>query len=152
MNDWVRRALEVHNAIILERPGMPLYCPKCHSQLDTTMIEKRTPQTRAIPSTPHVHWLGTVWEAFKELPSKIKMPFVSIDLETTGLDPSYCQIVEIGEVYDDGFKCVDDLPIFHKYVYSPDGRYCGEPFALQMDAKILSELSSISAVDIQNKV
>ena len=144
---WVERALHVHNAIILERPGMPLYCPKCHSQLDTFQLE----------IDQHIScgmclWFGTAKEALKELPSKIKMPYVSIDLETTGLDPTYCQILEIGAVYDDGFKFVDDLPIFHKYVYSPDGRYCGEPFALQMNAKILKRLSSVSAVDIQNKV
>ena len=30
-----------------------------------------------------------------------KMPYVSIDIETTGLDPESCQILEIGAVWDD---------------------------------------------------
>lgn len=150
---WVERALHVHNAIILERPGMPLYCPKCHTQLDTTTLERQGNASKdASIDCGMCMWLGTVKEALKELPSRIKMPYVSIDLETTGLDPTFCQILEIGAVYDDGFKFVDDLPIFHKYVYSPNGRYQGEPYALQMNAKILKRLSSISGADRQNKV
>jgi DNA polymerase III epsilon subunit-like protein len=96
--------------------------------------------------------MGMLKDCLKELPSRIKMPYVSIDLETTGLNPDYCQLLEIGAVYDDGFKFVDELSVFHKYVYSPNGRYTGEPFALQMNAKILKRLSSISGADKQNKV
>ncbi len=144
--NWVQAVLAAHNAKIEETP-VTLFCPKCHFQLSIPVKF----DGKGL-SCGFCYWLGNAIEALKELPSRIKMPFVSIDLETTGLDPSYCQIVEIGAVYDDGFKYVDDLPIFHKYVYSPDGRYCGEPFALQMNAKILKRLSSISAVDIQNKV
>ena len=93
-------------------------------------------------------WLGETKEALKELPSAIKMPYVSIDLETTGLDADTCQILEIGAIYDDGTKYVDDLPIYHKYVYHP--LYTGEPYALALNAKILKRLSSISAADLQN--
>lgn len=144
---WVRRALEVHNAIIVEaQPTMPLYCPQCKTPLDTTKMDPE-----AI-SCGMCFWLGKASEALKELPSRIKMPYVSIDLETTGLDPHACQILEIGAVYDDGIKFVDDLPVFHKYVYQPDGLYTGEPYALQMNAKILKRLSSVSAADLQNKV
>ena len=139
---WVRRALEVHNAIILEAPPMPLYCPKCKSPLDTTsIINDRI-------SCGMCLWLGETKEALKELPSAIKMPYVSIDLETTGLDADTCQILEIGAIYDDGTKYVDDLPIYHKYVYHP--LYTGEPYALALNAKILKRLSSISAADLQN--
>ena len=77
---WVRRALEVHNAIILEAQPMPLYCPKCKTPLDTTN-HAITTLAAACAS-----WLGKAKEALKELPSRIKMPYVSIDLETTGLD------------------------------------------------------------------
>ena len=144
---WVRRALEVHNAIILERPGMPIYCPKCHSQLDTLQLKEHNNISCGM-----CLWFGTAKDALKELPSSIKMPYVSIDLETTGLDPARCQILEVGAIYDDGFKFVDDLPIFHKYIYDPDNWYAGEPFALQMNAKILKRLANVSAVDVQNKV
>ena len=129
---------------------MPLYCPKCHSQLDTTRLSDSNKDSSI--DCGMCKWLGTVREALKELPSRIKMPYVSIDLETTGLNHERCQILEVGAIYDDGFKFVDDLPIFHKYIYDPDGWYCGEPFGLALNQKILKRLSSISAVDIQNKV
>jgi hypothetical protein len=143
---WVRRDLEAHNDIILERPTMPLFCPKCKTPLDPTTIVNES------LSCGMCFWLGKPSECLKELPSTIRMPYVSIDLETTGIDHNACQILEIGAVFDDGTKYADELPVFHKYVYQPDGLYTGEPFALQMNAKILKRLSSVSAADIQSKV
>jgi len=140
--------------LYMQNKGLPmLYCPKCRSQLDTLQLDTLQLDTQLRQWKMIVcgmcPWLGTAEEALKELPSVIKMPYVSIDLETTGIDPQTCQILEIGAVYDNG-KCVDDLPVFHKYVYHPI--YTGEPFALQMNAKILKRLSSVSADDIQTKV
>jgi hypothetical protein len=70
---------------------------------------------------------------------KGKMPYVSIDLETTGLNYDYCQILEIGAVYDDWTKPVAELPIYHRYIY--DSVYTGEPYALALNAAILRRLS-----------
>lgn len=71
------------------------------------------------------------------------MKYVSIDLETTGLDPETCQIVEFGAVVDDlnDLKPVEELPSFHCYVLSPDGVYRGEPYALSMHAEIFRRIA-----------
>ena len=47
---------------------------------------------------------------------KPAMPYVSIDIETTGLDPETCQILEIGAVFDNWTLPIRDLPTFHCYV------------------------------------
>lgn len=70
------------------------------------------------------------------------MLIASIDLETTGLDPSWCQVLEVGLVLWDttDFKTpVKDLPAFHCYVVHPQIR--GEAFALAMNAKILERIA-----------
>jgi len=69
------------------------------------------------------------------------MKYVSIDLETTGLDEETCQTIEIGAVIDDTSHetPIDQLPTFHCYVTHPI--YCGEPFALNMHADIFKKLS-----------
>lgn len=66
---------------------------------------------------------------------------VSIDIETTGLDPSYCQILEFGAVIDDlqNPKPIDDLPKFHCYV--DHAVMTGEPYALAMNAKIIERIA-----------
>lgn len=66
-------------------------------------------------------------------------PYASIDLETTGLNPDTCQILEVGIVIDDWVTPIDELPVFHCYV-THDLIY-GEPFALQMNAAILKKLA-----------
>lgn len=70
------------------------------------------------------------------------MIYVSIDLETTGLNPDYCQIIEFGAVVEDTSKNIpiDDLPQFHKYV--KHNIIVGEAYALSMHSKIFSELAS----------
>lgn len=76
------------------------------------------------------------------------MRYVSIDLETTGLDPNTCQILEIGAVIDDlaNLKPLDELPSFHAYVVpqSYEGQeplFVGQAFALQMNAAILKKIA-----------
>lgn len=69
------------------------------------------------------------------------MKFLSLDLETTGLDPDYCQILEIGAVVGDLSETpVEDLPSFHCYVYH--GQIVGETYALAMNQRILRELAN----------
>ena len=108
--NWVQAVLAAHNAKIEETP-VTLFCPKCHFQLSIPVKF----DGKGL-SCGFCYWLGNAIEALKELPSRIKMQYVSIDLETTGLDPARCQILEVGAIYDDGIRYVDDLPIFHKYI------------------------------------
>jgi len=58
---------------------------------------------------------------------------ISIDLETTGLDPETCQILEIGAVTSEGRE-------FHCYV--DNGLIQGEPYALQMNQAILKKIAN----------
>jgi DNA polymerase III epsilon subunit-like protein len=63
------------------------------------------------------------------------MKVISIDIETTGLDPEYCQVIEFAAICDD-FSCfstpIEKLPTFHRYVWHE--RYQGEPYAINMHA------------------
>jgi DNA polymerase III epsilon subunit-like protein len=64
--------------------------------------------------------LGTAATEPKLPPVAPKMPYVSIDIETTGLDPATCQILEIGAVWED----------------------CrGDAYGLAMNAELLRRLS-----------
>ena len=68
------------------------------------------------------------------------MKYVSIDLETTGLDPDSCDVIEFAAVVDDTLKPdvpVDDLPHFRRLVLQDN--YGGEPYALAMHADLLRE-------------
>lgn len=78
------------------------------------------------------------------------MKYLSVDLETTGLDPTFCQILEIGAVIDDT-SWSDKLsnwknglafggrPFFHCYVIHE--KMVGTPFALTMNAKIIERIA-----------
>lgn len=61
------------------------------------------------------------------------MQYVSIDIETTGLNPETCQVIEIGAVIDNlrpHPPKVEELPTFHCYV---DHKvFFGEAYALSM--------------------
>jgi len=54
------------------------------------------------------------------------MKYVSIDIEATGLDHTYCQMIEFGAVLDDlrHQRPLDELPQFHCYVLRD--KYVGE--------------------------
>jgi len=72
------------------------------------------------------------------------LKYVSVDIETTGLDERDCDIIEIGAVYDDlgDPKLVSQLERFHCYVLPPNGRtYTGEPYALSMHAEIFRRIA-----------
>lgn len=66
--------------------------------------------------------------------------FVSIDIETTGLDPETCQIIEIGAVIDDWLEPLCNPPMFHCYV--KQDMYRGEPYALSMHATIFRRIAT----------
>jgi len=66
-------------------------------------------------------------------------PYLSLDIETTGLDPDTCQIIEIGGVFDFLDRPLKECPTFHTYVRHK--LYVGEPFALNLNGKILGRLA-----------
>lgn len=67
-------------------------------------------------------------------------PYVSIDIETTGLDPEWCQVIEFGAVLEDWVTPVENLPRFHRYVVHD--QIVGEPYALAMNAEILRRIAT----------
>lgn len=71
------------------------------------------------------------------------MRFVSIDIETTGLDPETCQILQIGAVIEDTLnpKPIEELPRFSCIVEHPI--YSGRPFALNLNNWIMKILASL---------
>jgi len=87
-------------------------------------------------------WSGPAATARREpgLPATPpRMPYVSIDIETTGLDPETCQILEIGAVWDDWTKPIRELPVYHRLVYYKE--YRGSAYALALNANLLRHLS-----------
>jgi len=74
------------------------------------------------------------------------MKYVSVDIETTGLDPETCDVIEIGMVVDDTEQLdipVDSLPTLRLMVSTPTDRpfYQGEPYALSMHSNLFVEIS-----------
>jgi len=87
-------------------------------------------------------WTGHFWRAAKEpaLPAMTPhLRYVSIDIETTGLNPETCQILEIGAVWEDWTKPIHELPVYHRLVYHKE--YRGSAYALAMNANLLRHLS-----------
>lgn len=70
--------------------------------------------------------------------------YISIDIETTGLDPETCQILEIGAIIEDGKSPIEELPTFQCYV--KHSMYCGEPYALAMNSKIFEKLAGTKSL------
>lgn len=66
-------------------------------------------------------------------------PYVSLDLETTGLDTGKSQILQIGAVLDDGKSPIDQLETLNILVENDPITY-GEPYAIGMNAWIFKEL------------
>lgn len=68
------------------------------------------------------------------------MKYVSIDIETTGLDPENCQILSIGAVIEDTNNQVpiEDLPSFHVAILRQ--RIEGEPYALNMNRDLIQDI------------
>lgn len=72
------------------------------------------------------------------------MRYLSIDLETTGLDSEKNQILEFGAVLEDtnNILPLDQLPSYHAYVTHPGGNITGNVFALNMNAGIIEKLKN----------
>ena len=78
----------------------------------------------------------------------MRHPYVSIDTETTGLDPETCQVIEIGAVIDDWTTPFSLLPKFRCYV--DHGTFVGQPYALSMHASIFRAIAKGPTLDEQH--
>jgi hypothetical protein len=70
------------------------------------------------------------------------MIYVSIDLETTGLETENHQVLSIGAVIEDTTKpeiAVEDLPTFHGII--AHNELAGSPFALNMNRDLIEKIS-----------
>jgi len=68
------------------------------------------------------------------------MIYISLDIETTGLDPKTCDILEIGAYVEDTDKQLprEKLPCWHRYIWKDN--YRGEPYAFMMNAHIFEKI------------
>lgn len=66
--------------------------------------------------------------------------YISIDIETTGLNPDTCQILEIGAVIDNWILPIEELPRFQCYIV--DEPVIGSHYALSMHPKILRRIAT----------
>jgi oligoribonuclease len=69
------------------------------------------------------------------------MKYVSIDIETTGINREKCQVLSIGAVIEDTNNPlpIKDLPKFHAAIIGREGLY-GEPFALNMNKDLIETI------------
>lgn len=79
------------------------------------------------------------------------MKYISIDLETTGLDPEKDQILEFGAVLEDSNNPLplDQLPCYHAYIVPPGGRITGNVFAINLNAGIIEKLKNQKELEEQ---
>ena len=72
------------------------------------------------------------------------MIYISMDLETSGLDAENCQILEVGAVLEDtnNILPLEDLPTYHAYIKHPRGNISGNIFALNLNASIIEKLKN----------
>lgn len=78
------------------------------------------------------------------------MKYVSIDLETTGLSPNTCQVLEIAAVYNDDNLHLALCPIFHRYIWHPVIK--GEAYALHMNADLIKEIHDLKKAGAKTDV
>jgi len=72
------------------------------------------------------------------------MKYISIDIETTGLDPENCQILSIGAVIDDTLNQLpfEELPKFHAVIKREN--VSGSIFALNMNRDLIQAMKDYS--------
>ena len=70
------------------------------------------------------------------------MVYVSIDLETAGLDWKTMPILEFGAVLEDTNNPlpIEDLPKFHAYIKPKNGVITGDVYALDLNKNIINKL------------
>lgn len=76
------------------------------------------------------------------------MKYVSLDIETTGLNRQECQIIEFGAIIEDTNNILpyEDMPKFHCY-FKYD-RYNFEPSALKINYEKIAIIESLKVFDL----
>ncbi len=79
------------------------------------------------------------------------MKYISIDIETTGLDPEKCQVLSIGAVIEDtnDIKPLADLPTFHGVVLP--NRIEGDPYAINLNRDLLQTIVQYQTAQDQDE-
>lgn len=77
------------------------------------------------------------------------MKYTSIDIETTGLDPENCDIIEFAAVVDDlrVQRPIEELPKFQTFILKE--QYTGSAFALAMHCEIFKQLARWQEIGIE---
>lgn len=70
------------------------------------------------------------------------MKYLSIDIETTGLNPENCQILSVGIVVEDtnNIKPIEELPSLHIAILREN--ICGSVFAINLNKKLIENINS----------
>lgn len=84
------------------------------------------------------------------------MKYVSIDIETTGINHEWCDIIEFGAIIEDteNQKSYGQAPKFHRYLKPPRPEgYRGETYAINMHAEtgIWKEINRIEMLQAQGE-
>ena len=119
---WVQAMLFKHNAEIIDGDQREEALPQLRR---ATEADRATPRSASVPAAAGPGTTGGRPKSRRCRPCTPKMPYVSIDIETTGLDPDTCQILEIGAVWDDWTKPIDQLPTYRRLVVHSE--YRGTP-------------------------
>jgi len=79
------------------------------------------------------------------------MKYISIDIETTGLDPENCQILSIGAVIEDTLNQLpfEELPTFHGVIKREN--VSGSLFALNMNRDLIETIVQYSGAQDQDE-
>lgn len=79
------------------------------------------------------------------------MKYLSIDIETTGLNPETCQILSIGIILEDTSKKLpfNEIPKLHLIL--KETSISGEAFALNMNSRLISLINDYSQLASENK-
>ena len=111
-------------------------CPNCEEMLKPTVNPE-------VGQCSGCGWSGHYWRAAKEpsLPvTPPKLSYVSIDIETTGLDLATCQTLEVGAVIDDWKTPIDELQRFRRVLLYQT--VTGNPYAMALNAGLLKQIAS----------
>src|SRR5579859_714363 len=78
------------------------------------------------------------------------MKYISIDIETTGLNPALHQILEIGAIIEDTEKQLprNECPTFHAYIDSE--YYICDAYAAALNANIFKKISDLKKANDRN--
>lgn len=79
------------------------------------------------------------------------MKYVSIDIETTGLDPENCQVLSIGAVIEDtdDIKPLDDLPKFHGVIKRR--AISGDTYAINLNRDLIQTMTYYMTAEDQDE-